>query len=105
MQKNTRLIAVSLLGVLLLSAGLYSTKASAVVSTFENVNPDFSNERTLSSSELKDLQQSVSAINTEYGIFTRSDEKIESPHVVYDIDSIDSQTKQVVTEYGVFIKE
>ncbi|WP_438351586.1 hypothetical protein ACP8HI_13650 [Paenibacillus sp. FA6] len=79
MLKKSRLVVASLLGVALLSAGMYTTKISD--NEKFNPNPDFTNERIISISEKIELQQSLSNIVTEFGTFKRSDMKLETPHV------------------------
>lgn len=73
----------------------------------------FEEQQKITPEEEKKLHDSVDAIYKKYGEFRRStstlnfksDSNYSSSEIAYAEDDINSKTKKLVTDYGVFIKQ
>ncbi|MBE9914735.1 hypothetical protein G8C92_11890 [Paenibacillus donghaensis] len=99
--KVSKKILTAFLGVVLISSGFYSLKILAD----ESLNKDFTPQRKLSIEEIKEKERSIDLIHTKYGVFKRSETEIETTRVAYDLDNIDSDTEEVIVDYGIFVKQ
>jgi hypothetical protein len=99
--KVSKKIMAAFLGVVFISSGFYSLKILAD----ESFNKDFTQERKLSNEEIKEREKSIDLIHTKYGVFKRSETKIETAKVAYDLDNIDAETEEVIVDYGIFVKQ
>ncbi|MFD0617733.1 hypothetical protein ACFQZR_09705 [Paenibacillus sp. GCM10027629] len=99
MNKKKKLIAVCF-SVIVVSGVLATT-------IFAN-NAMFTPQKKMSSQEIANVLNSVESINTKYGVFERtaaSNKQFNSSEIVYNEDDITDSTRQVITDYGTFIKK
>lgn len=63
--------------------------------------------KSLTPEEKKHLQSIIATVYTEHGAFQRIDTEVPMPEsqIARDMESITAETKQIVLDYGCFLKE
>lgn len=99
MLKTARIGLICAIGVVALSSGV------AIAKDWVH-NTSFGPFKEITQEEIQDLKNSVGTIYNKFGEFVR----VESPksfrpfEIAYNDDAVNSNTKQIVLDYGVFEK-
>lgn len=62
---------------------------------------------TLTPEQLKNINKDVGSIQNQFGTFDRTKGKVQFPEgeIAHSEDKVNAQTKELITNYGVFVKE